>query len=490
MRQTRSATRASTTTPAPAAVEATTPTPAKAATKRKAAAPPVSTSKTPRAKKPKSSGAGASTQATVPDATGPVIAPPPPLEDQKEEALVPAVLNFSFEDAKAHLINIDPRFAELFARLKCKPFEYLEQVHPFRSLVVSILGQQISWLAARSINHKFIRLYDPSLPEKPADYDHAKSPIAFFPTPYQVANTEVATLKTAGLSTRKAEYVKDLASRFADGRLSTAKLLAADDEELAEMLIEVRGIGRWTVDMFSLFTLRRSNVLPVGDLGVQRGMVRWFGGAGFGIRPEKEEDNGDAKKEDKTNVNVEGKPKGKGKGKAKVNGKGKGKNSTITTPARAQDADSDAEAGAEAEGGDALPTFTVTGVSETETRPTGSAVPEDISSVPPSSLLQTPHPSASNLAATPSALLPIPSLPKPFTPSINKVIEGNSEGNMKPWTKPLPEGLTSAVLKSRLDGKKVKGAFLTPQEMEVLAQDWVPYRSLAVYYMWALADGR
>jgi len=165
---------------------------------------------------------------------------------QDSSGLVPALLSFSFDDAKQHLTGVDYRFKDLFNKMECKPFQQLERVHPFRALVTSILGQQISWLAARSINHKFIRLFDPSIPEKPTDYEAHKSPASFFPTPEQVASTEFAILRTAGLSGRKAEYVHDLASRFADGRLSTEKLIRANDEELAQMLIEVKGIGRWT----------------------------------------------------------------------------------------------------------------------------------------------------------------------------------------------------------------------------------------------------
>ncbi|KAF4621205.1 hypothetical protein D9613_000671 [Agrocybe pediades] len=193
----------------------------------------------------------------------------PVLPDTEEpESFVPAVLTFDFQEAKNHLIGVDHRFEDLFNKMKCKPFEQLEQVHPFRALATSILGQQISWLAARSITHRFIRLYDPSLPEKPDD--EQRRAITFFPTPYQVSKTDIDVLRTAGLSARKAEYIRDLATRFADGRLSTKKLLEANDEELAKMLIE------WTVDMFAIFSLRRPDILPVGDLGVQRGLVRWF----------------------------------------------------------------------------------------------------------------------------------------------------------------------------------------------------------------------
>ena len=140
-------------------------------------------------------------------------------------------------------------------------------------------------MAARSICHRFVRLYKPSMPEKPTEESYApffyssrgreaklhyrtaemKSVDAFFPSPQQVVGTDIPTLRTAGLSARKAEYsktllvsffrpssanwglVQDLAAHFADGRLSTEKLLAAEDEELYAMLTSIRGIGRVSV---------------------------------------------------------------------------------------------------------------------------------------------------------------------------------------------------------------------------------------------------
>ncbi|KAI6157683.1 DNA glycosylase [Pisolithus tinctorius] len=387
-------------------------------------------------------------------ASGPLL----PLDGYSDQSTIDAVLTFSFEDAKAHLINVDPRFTELFEQLKCKPFEHLEQVHPFRSLVQSILAQQISWLAARSITHKFLRLYDPSLPEKPTDFSHVKSPQSFFPVPHQVANTDIETLKSAGLSTRKAEYVRDLATRFADGRLSTAKLLTASDEELVEMLTEVRGIGKWTVDMFAIFTLRRPNILPVGDLGIQRGMLRWFGGAGFKIRPDK------AAQED---TNIAEKP-----------GYARGEQTKTTyTEVGVVEAmlsnrtdDGNIACGSMSQSNPEINSdsgFDMNGV-----------VAKEDPAVPPATLI--------------SSLIPPPS--QAFTPSKSSVRdtavgqENSTGGLMKPWTKPLPHGLTPTGMKSRLDGKKVKGALLTPQEMEALATQWAPYRSLAVYYMWALTE--
>ncbi|KAF8234070.1 DNA glycosylase [Tricholoma matsutake] len=348
---------------------------------------------------------------------------------QNGSDLVPAVLTFSFEDAKQHLAGVDHRFDDLFNRMECKPFQHLERVHPFRALVTSILGQQISWLAARSINHRFIRLFDPSLPEKPTDYEAHRSPASFFPTAEQVASTDIAVLRTAGLSVRKAEYVHDLASRFADGRLSTENLIHANDEELAQMLIEVRGIGRWTIDMFAIFSLRRPNILPVGDLGVQRGLIRWFlslhsPSYNFGVSPKKLAGQSSGKQTEKSNA--------------------------PTTSI--QDLDE-------------LPLFGTQAGSSSKESP--ADVDDGLS-----------EPEESTVA----------SIPPPFTPSIKTTL---NKPAVKPGMNPisLPDGLSVAVLKSRLDGKKkIKGALLTPKEMEDLTESWKPYRSIGVYYMWSLAE--
>ncbi|KAJ9108215.1 hypothetical protein QFC19_002462 [Naganishia cerealis] len=191
--------------------------------------------------------------------------------------MIPGKLAFDFEDAKKHLIGTDQRFETLFARLPCKPFQNLEPVDPFRSLCTSIVGQQVSWLAARAINHRFRRLFDPSLPEKAEDKTSEGwgASRTSFPSPEDVLKLDIPQLKSAGLSTRKAEYVLSLAEHFASGKLSADFLQTAPVEEVSKALIDIRGIGQWTVDMFLIFTLRRQDILPVGDLGVQKGMMKW-----------------------------------------------------------------------------------------------------------------------------------------------------------------------------------------------------------------------
>lgn len=85
------------------------------------------------------------------------------------------------------------------------------------------------------------------------------------------------TLRTAGLSERKAEYIYGLAEKFANGDLSTEMLLEASYEEVLEKLIAVRGLGKWSVEMFACFGLKRLDVFSTGDLGVQRGMAALTG---------------------------------------------------------------------------------------------------------------------------------------------------------------------------------------------------------------------
>lgn len=98
-----------------------------------------------------------------------------------------------------------------------------------------------------------------------------------FPTPSQVVTKPVEALRTAGLSQRKAEYVLGLAEKFHSGEITTSMLFSASYEEVFEELIKVRGLGRWSIEMFACFGLKRIDVFSTGDLGVQRGMAALSG---------------------------------------------------------------------------------------------------------------------------------------------------------------------------------------------------------------------
>lgn len=107
--------------------------------------------------------------------------------------------------------------------------------------------------------------------DNPAPETHA------FPTPSQVVTKTIEDLRPAGLSQRKAEYVHGLAQKFHSGELKTRMLFEASYEEVLEELIKVRGLGKWSIEMFLCFGLKRLDVFSTGDLGVQRGMAALVG---------------------------------------------------------------------------------------------------------------------------------------------------------------------------------------------------------------------
>lgn len=183
----------------------------------------------------------------------PYFAQPTPTSDEK---LLHPPLCFDYEAARTHLIGVDDRWRPLMNRLPCKPFEgptsTNEEFNPFRSLVVSIIGQQISWLAARSVTHKFTRVFfEKELPEKIAPPGQGEEGEGPFPTPTMVVEMEnqVDRLRAAGLSGRKVEYVVGLAELFHAGTLSAPQLLSLSTEEVTKILVAVRGIGKWTAQM-------------------------------------------------------------------------------------------------------------------------------------------------------------------------------------------------------------------------------------------------
>ena len=137
---------------------------------------------------------------------------------------------------------------------------------PFFTLARSIVGQQISVKAAASIWARVVALAPRVLPEQLIDAGHAR-------------------LTGCGLSTRKAEYLGGLARHFVRGTLHVAAWAEMDDEAVIAELVQVRGIGRWTAEMFLMFCLLRPNVLPLDDLGLQRAIcLNYFRGRSVSLR--------------------------------------------------------------------------------------------------------------------------------------------------------------------------------------------------------------
>ena len=127
----------------------------------------------------------------------------------------------------------------------------------FVTLARSIVGQQISVKAAQSVWDRFH-----ALPRKM--------------TPAQVLKLKVDDMRAAGLSARKVEYLVDLALHFADKRVRVTEWPQMDDEAIIAELVAIRGIGRWTAEMFLIFHLMRPNVLPLDDIGLQNGISRAY----------------------------------------------------------------------------------------------------------------------------------------------------------------------------------------------------------------------
>jgi DNA-3-methyladenine glycosylase II len=148
-----------------------------------------------------------------------------------------------------------PRFGE--ARLASRG-------DAFTTLARSIVGQQISVKAAQSVWERFAAAVG-------GRRTHMQ--------PARVLALPMATLREAGLSARKAEYLLDLAGHFREARVHIAQWADMDDEAIIEELVAIRGIGRWTAEMFLIFHLMRPNVLPLDDLGLLKGIsLNYFSG--------------------------------------------------------------------------------------------------------------------------------------------------------------------------------------------------------------------
>ena len=129
----------------------------------------------------------------------------------------------------------------------------------YEALVGSIIYQQLAGTAARAILERFKSLYGGKIPD-----------------PKQYLATDESKLRASGLSPQKISYIRDLCERIVNGSLDLSSLVDLSDEEAVEKLDAVKGVGRWTAEMFLLFVLGRTDVLPVDDLGVQKAVKRLY----------------------------------------------------------------------------------------------------------------------------------------------------------------------------------------------------------------------
>ena len=169
--------------------------------------------------------------------------------------------------ARQQLAASDPTMAALIERLgeidletRLKRRSEERPADAYGALLRAIVGQQLSTKAARTIYGRILDLFDGRTP-----------------APEQLLEADEAGLRAAGLSGRKVEYVRDLASHVISGELELDRLADLSDEEVVEEIVAVRGLGVWTAEMFLMFHLERPDVLSGGDLGIRKAVQIEYG---------------------------------------------------------------------------------------------------------------------------------------------------------------------------------------------------------------------
>ncbi|CAN5695814.1 DNA-3-methyladenine glycosylase [soil metagenome] len=157
-----------------------------------------------------------------------------------------------------HLCQNDAVLAEVITQVGVCTIE--PHRNQYQELVSSIIGQQLSVKAAETIEKRFKDVFG-----------------GFIPAPDEFIRTDEDSLRAAGVSRQKITYIRDLAEHIIDGRLELNQLPSQTDEEVEQTLTAVKGIGQWTAHMFLMFSLGRTDVLPVGDLGIRVGIQKLYG---------------------------------------------------------------------------------------------------------------------------------------------------------------------------------------------------------------------
>ncbi len=153
----------------------------------------------------------------------------------------------------------DPVMRKLIHRVGI--FEIPRSARTFRTLAESIMYQQLSGKAAATIISRWRKLW----------------PKTSFPSPQQVLHMRASRMKKVGVSRQKISYLKDLSRKTLSGYVAIKTLSSLNDEAVIQHLVAVKGIGRWTAEMFLMFALGRHDVFPVDDMGIQKAIVRAYG---------------------------------------------------------------------------------------------------------------------------------------------------------------------------------------------------------------------
>jgi len=166
-----------------------------------------------------------------------------------------------FERARRALMRRDPRLGALIKRVGRCALPDARTREPFASLVRAILSQQLSGKAAETIHGRVLALVG--------------GPDSM--TPARLLAVDPTALRAAGVSRPKISYLRDLASRVEDGRLDLIALETQSDDDVIAAITAVKGMGRWSAEMFLMFRLNRPDIFPVGDLGIVKGVQKLTG---------------------------------------------------------------------------------------------------------------------------------------------------------------------------------------------------------------------
>jgi len=162
--------------------------------------------------------------------------------------------------ARRLLARRDPVMRDLMRRHGPCGLPSRQHSDPFKALMQAIISQQLSTKAAATIGARVMTLCGGDVP-----------------TPQAVERLSDEQLRAAGLSGQKTSYMRDLSRRVLDGSLALAEIESLGDEQVIDALTSVKGIGRWTAEMFLIFRLQRPDVLPIGDLGIVKAVQQNYG---------------------------------------------------------------------------------------------------------------------------------------------------------------------------------------------------------------------
>ena len=164
-----------------------------------------------------------------------------------------------FARARRVLMRRDPVLAPVIRKYRHRSLLDAPAIEPFPALVRTITSQQISTKAAATIHGRLVALMPRGV------------------TPPALLALDDEQLRAAGLSRQKTAYLRDLAGKTQSGELPVHSLHELTDEEVIEAIVKVKGLGRWSAEMFLMFRLRRPDVLPVDDLGIVTAIQRLYG---------------------------------------------------------------------------------------------------------------------------------------------------------------------------------------------------------------------